>query len=465
MDPFTELLQDSGFARTLIDAIPCGMLVMDEEGHVQAVNHVVERVFGGLTGGSAVNVGSGDVLRCLEAVNRPEGCGAGELCEDCGIRRLALNCFSSKEQQKARTYHQLIVEGQIRDVTLLLGAVPFTAKDGRPLCILLLEDITGLGATPLPDAEGLFWGMVGRDEKMLRLFETIRRVATTNAPVLIQGESGTGKELVALALHRESRRAENYFVPVNCAALPEALMESELFGHAKGAFTGAVRDKKGRFELADGGSIFLDEVGELGPAVQGKLLRVLPDGCFEPVGSERTVRVDVRVISATNKDLAGEVEAGRFRLDLYHRLCVMPITVPPLRDRGGDIPVLAAHFLSQYCEESWRDKVRLSARVLSLLTAYSWPGNVRELQNVLQYALLHCQGSTIELEHLPESLSSTVCSPPGVRHREPKLEAKDVARALKAAGGNRKQAARLLGVSRSTLYRFFDRTTNDRNPS
>jgi len=328
--------------------------------------------------------------------------------------------------------------------------------------MLLLEDITGLGAQPVLDKPGLFWGMVGQSEKMLGLFEAVRKVATTDAPVLLQGESGTGKELVALALHRQGRRRGKHFVAVNCAALPEALIESELFGHAKGAFTGAVRDKKGRFELADGGTIFLDEVGELTPSLQAKLLRAVPDGCFEPTGSERTVRVDVRVISATNKDLAKEVAAGHFRLDLYHRLCAMLIKLPALRDRRGDIPLFANYFLAQYCEECSRQPVSLSAATVSAMEAYSWPGNVRELQNVLRFALLHCQGRFIEPEHLPESLRSKVPSrPEDARLRKAKLHPADVARALKETSGNRKQAARLLGVSRSTLYRFFDRGSRE----
>jgi transcriptional regulator with PAS, ATPase and Fis domain len=297
---------------------------------------------------------------------------------------------------------------------------------------------------------------------MKELIDTIKQVARTDAAVLIQGESGTGKELVAVAIHEENPRAHKYFVPINCGALPEGLIETDLFGHVKGAFTGAIRDKKGRFELADGGTLFLDEVSELSPAMQVKLLRVLQDGCFERVGSEKTVRVNVRVVSATNKKLEEEVAAGRFRQDLYYRLCVMPIFIYPLRDRAGDVPLLVEHFLALYTEESFGRKVTLSPEAFSVLEAYSWPGNVRELENVLQFALAKCQGDVIEPDHLPPALDLSLSRPFKRRRREPKLKAVDVAAALKKVGGNKRRAAEILGVSRSSLYRFFERQKSSR---
>jgi transcriptional regulator with GAF, ATPase, and Fis domain len=308
--------------------------------------------------------------------------------------------------------------------------------------------------------EHSFAGIVGKDEKMLELYDAIRELAESNAPVMIQGESGTGKELVASAIHNEGPRRHKQFVPVNCGALPDGLLESELFGHCRGSFTGAIRDKKGRFELADGGTIFLDEIGDLSTAMQVKLLRVLQDGSFEPVGSEKTLKVDVRVISATNKDLQKEIKDGRFREDLFYRLCVVPITIPPLRERINDIPLLAENILEWSAKESHKEKVSLSPEVLDILMGHHWTGNVRELQNVLQFALIKCRGKVIKPEYLPISISQTnrlptYKHPPSRRHRKGKLDSKIVEDALKKTHGNKLEAAKLLGVGRATLHRFL----------
>ena len=306
--------------------------------------------------------------------------------------------------------------------------------------------------------EPAFAGIVGADPKMLELYEIIRELADVNAPVLIQGESGTGKELVAAAIHREGARAEKPFIPVNCSALPATLLESELFGHVRGAFSGAIRDKKGRFELANGGTIFLDEIGELSPAIQVSLLRVLQEGAFERVGGEQTVKVDVRVLSATNRNLAKLVAAGTFREDLYYRLCVVPVTLPPLRDRRADIPLLANHFLRQRRHETGDRLLALSPEALATMMAHDWPGNVRELQNALYYALVKCRGGVIEFEHLPATLKAALTPTRAralPRESRRKLTAQAVAHALEEAGGNKKEAARLLRVSRATLYRFL----------
>ena len=302
-----------------------------------------------------------------------------------------------------------------------------------------------------------FSGIIGRDEKMLAVFDLIRSVADSDVPVLIQGESGTGKELVAAAVHNESHRAEQLFVPVNCGALPESLLESELFGHVRGAFTGAIRDKKGRFELADGGTIFLDDIGDVSPAVQVKLLRVLQEGTFERVGSSETVKVRVRVISATNKDLQQEIAAGRFREDLYYRLCVVPITMPPLRDRRGDIPLLVDEVLRRYVPKE-RGQVRLSPVAMDAMLSYDWPGNVRELQNAIQYGLVKCRGPAIELHDLPPSVpgGSPLPGRPQRQHRRRKLDPDSVRKALAETKGNKAEAARRLNVGRATLYRFLD---------
>ncbi len=453
-----RLLHEDSFARTLIDSLPCGFMIVDGQGHVQVVNNILERVLK-VNNHASIGKGIGNTLGCLHSTEHPKGCGFAECCKLCEVQKLTFNSLSTKQNQKSRTYLQLIVDGQVRDLTLLLSARPFTFNN-ESFSILIIQDLSTLRAISPIHTGGEFRGIVGRDSKMQELFDTIRQVARTNAAVLIQGESGTGKELVALAVHKESNRADKHFVPVNCGALPEGLLETELFGHVKGAFTGAHQKRKGRFELADGGTIFLDEVGELSPATQVKLLRVLQDGSFEPVGSEHTVRVNARVISATNKQIEEEVLAGRFRKDLYYRLCVMPIIVLPLRDRREDIPHLVEHFFDQFFEEAGEKKITLSSAALSILMSHTWPGNVRELINAIKFALVKCQGHRIEPEHLPPTLHPYMANLNITRQRESKLKPAAVAEALAKTGGNKLRTAEILGVSRSTLYRFFERQDN-----
>jgi len=314
----------------------------------------------------------------------------------------------------------------VRDITSLVGLKFWT------------EESTG------------FAGIVGRDPKMVQIYRQIQKVAEHDYPVLITGETGTGKELVAAAIHSESRRHRGPFVPVNCGALPEGVVESELFGHVKGAFSGAVRDKKGRFELAHGGTIFLDEVAELAKTLQVKLLRVLENCTFMRVGGEKPVTVDVRVLSATNRDLKREVEKQRFREDLYYRLNVVPLKLPPLRERQADIPLLLAHFLEQARNRGQR-ALSFSPQAVDLMMRYPWPGNVRELQNAVHYALAGCHGEVAGPADLPQEIRRS--SAP--RGPVPKLNFAVVAAALKQCGGNKVQAAKLLGVGRATLYRFL----------
>jgi DNA-binding NtrC family response regulator len=286
--------------------------------------------------------------------------------------------------------------------------------------------------------------------------------------VLVTGETGTGKELVARALHHHSRRGKRPFVPVNCGALAEGLLESELFGHVRGSFTGAVGDKKGVFEQADGGTIFLDEIGETTPAVQVRLLRALEQGEVRPVGASRVMTVNVRVVAATNRDLERAVREGTFRQDLYYRLNVVRIAVPPLRERRDDIPLLAAHVLRAAAETQGRPR-RLSPAALGALMAHPWPGNVRELENVLERQALSAGGGTIELEDLPPALRDR----PPASLEEPlfaglpsleEMEKRYLAHVLAVLEGNRSRAAEALGIDRRTLYRMIERFGLDREP-
>ncbi|MBX6315432.1 MAG: sigma-54-dependent Fis family transcriptional regulator, partial [Isosphaeraceae bacterium] len=317
--------------------------------------------------------------------------------------------------------------------------------------------------------------LVGRGPAMQEVYKAIGRVAPQDLAVLILGESGTGKELVARAIYQHSRRASGPFLAINCAAIPEALLESELFGHEKGAFTGADRQRIGKFEQSSGGTLFLDEIGDMTPLTQAKLLRVLQDGRFERVGGNETIQADVRVIAATNRDLAQMVAAGEFRGDLYYRLGVVTITLPPLRERAEDLPLLVEHFLKRFSPELGKEVDRIAPEALELLQRYPWPGNLRELQSVLKQALLRAQGPVLLPDFLPASLRG------GEEPTEPAASAAPIdwegflddrlragsqdlyaealalmersllTRVLRHTGGNQVQAAKLLGITRGSL--------------
>jgi two-component system nitrogen regulation response regulator NtrX len=314
--------------------------------------------------------------------------------------------------------------------------------------------------------------MVGESEALRRLRDEIKQAAPSNGRVLIYGENGTGKELVARQVHAQSHRASLPFVEVNCAAIPEELIESELFGHARGAFTGALASRKGKFELADGGTLFLDEIGDMSLKTQAKVLRALQEQRIEPVGGSASVEVDVRVIAATNKDLAAEIRAGRFREDLYFRLSVIPFQVPPLRERREDIPLLVRHFLQALSSEHGRRPREVSEAALAALARLPWPGNVRELRNTLERLVIMTPGERIEFEHLPASLvapapasasagseaEEALDSPAGAGARSliaarEAFERRYILRRYKECGGNMSRTAESLGVERSNLYR------------
>jgi DNA-binding NtrC family response regulator len=303
-------------------------------------------------------------------------------------------------------------------------------------------------------------GLIGRTAPMLEVYKQIAHAADAVVPVLIIGESGTGKELVAKAVHTHGRRANRPFVPVNCGAIAESLLESELFGHVRGSFTGAVSDAKGIFEQANGGTVLLDEIGETSPALQVKLLRVLEENELRPVGANRATKVDVRVVAATNVDLEKEVAEGRFRQDLFYRLSVIVIRVPPLRDRRADIPLLLGQFLQNACGRAGR-RVDFSPAAIDALTAYGWPGNVRELENMVERLVLFSRGATVDLPDLPPALQM---AQPELGDRLfsglpplDEIERRYLLHVLDSVGSNRTRAADVMGIDRRTLYRMAER--------
>lgn len=304
-----------------------------------------------------------------------------------------------------------------------------------------------------------FESIIGKSAEMQKIFEIVRKAAGSKASVLITGESGVGKELIANALHNLSSRRDNSLIKVHCAALSENLLESELFGHEKGAFTGATSLKRGRFELANGGTIFLDEIGEIDQNVQIKILRVLQDKRFERVGGEETLEVDVRVIAATNRDLEAEIAAGRFREDLYYRLNVVHIHVPPLRDRRDDIPLLITAFLQEFAKENGKTIEGIDSRARSALYKFDWPGNIRQLRNCLESAVVMSSGPIIKLEDLPPSIAGSsqadiIEVPAGIPMAE--AEKMLILQNLAINKGNKTKTADILGIGRKTLHRKLD---------
>lgn len=310
--------------------------------------------------------------------------------------------------------------------------------------------------------------IIGKDSRMLRIFDMVESIADTKATVLITGESGTGKSLVARAIHRRSMRRDFPFVEIACGALPETLLETELFGHAAGAFTGALGEKMGKFQLADRGTIFLDEIGTASPSLQVKLLRILQEFSFEPVGGNKTIRVDTRVILATNENLSKCVAEGRFRQDLFYRVNVINLEIPPLRERIADIPLLAQQFMETVCRESNKSFTGFTPDAVAALQNYAWPGNVRELQNVVERAILLGKGPVVTPDDLPQQLlvrGTPVMRPADGHSLKEALEAPErqiIIDTLKAHNWNRNQTAAVLGINRTTLYKKMKRLGLDR---
>ena len=434
--------------KTIVDTLQDGLMVVDPEGKIVAANPAAEK----LTGYTADEL-IGKSCRILNCT----GCkiiGKGGGTQWCGLFARggirAKKCLITNKDR--RSVHITKSASVLKDKKgQIIGAVE-TLTDITEK-VRQQQEITSLRRTFHLD-EG-YHGILGKSQVMIDLFEMIENVAQSDTPVMIQGESGSGKELVARAIHRASSRGEKPYIKVNCAALNENLLESELFGHVKGAYTGADRTRVGRFEAAHEGTLFLDEIGDIPPAIQIKLLRVLEDRKIERVGDNRSIPVDVRVITATHKKLETLILQGLFREDLYFRINVFPLHCPPLARRREDIPLIAQSFIRRNGVSSGKKIIGLTPDALEVLTNYAWPGNVRELRNAIEYAFVLCQSGGIGVQHLPHKIVNesielqAACDPDPVCTRD-RAQLIDV---LRQAGGNQSKAARMMGVSRVTVWK------------
>ncbi|WP_449246775.1 sigma-54 dependent transcriptional regulator [Desulfarculus baarsii] len=417
----------------IVEGVGDGVISVGVDGRLSQINRAAQELLG-LTSQAALG----------SSLNEPMWAPLGQ-----GRQMLLATAQGGSAPAEAR---QQIVPAGAGPRLVELSCRPLRDADGRAMgAVLVLRDRTRLSLLEdsLRSRRGLH-GLVGQSPAMQEVYRLLETLAETDTTVLIGGPSGSGKELAAEALHYLGPRANGPLIKVNCAALAENLLESELFGHARGAFTGAVADKAGRFLLADGGTIMLDEIGDISPAVQLKLLRVLEDKIVERVGEAKPRRVDARVVAATNQDLAALTAQGRFRQDLYYRLNVVRLNMPSLAQRREDIPLLAEHFLAQFARRTPRPVEGLSPTALEALMRQPWPGNVRQLRHVLEHAYIFCPGGLIGPEHLPPDLAAPPVSP---ATNGPASEAQRILAALRRAGGNKAKAARLLGLSRNTLYR------------
>ena len=445
----------NGYWKTVVDTIQDGVMIVDTGGTIVSVNSAFESI----TGYSAQDIlgESCLVLRC-------------NVCEVAREKDGPYFCLLFKQGKLKRKKCVLACKGGDY-IHVLKNATVLKDSEGNVTgAVETVTDITDLikKETQIETlrrelrAEDRFHGIIGVSAPMQKVFDLISNAAQSDASVIIYGESGTGKELVARAIHERGARRNNPFIKVSCAALSESVLESELFGHVKGAFTGAHSDREGRFEAAHGGDVFLDEIGEIPLAIQVKLLGVLEDKVVERVGSNRSIQVDVRIISATNRDLRQLVSEGKFREDLFYRINVIPIWVPPLRDRITDIPLLAETFFRRIQLKSDKKIERISKEAMEVLMAYHWPGNVRELKSVFEYAFVSCQGPVIEPEYLPPALSGRRNSPMATTVPEglqslDEIKKRRLVNALRKTGGNQSRAARILGISRTSVWNQMKR--------
>jgi PAS domain S-box-containing protein len=452
----------------ILDTVGEGVITIDADQRIRLVNREVERIFGYGRDellGCGVHVLMPDEYRARHEagfaarLNDPEPANAPTYRQFEGVRKDGSRFPLELRFAYVESGGAIFFTAAVRDVTERERAR--TELQAKSAEIERLNEELERERDYLREevkASGGFGRIVGESAALGLVLAQIEAVARTDATVLVQGESGVGKELVARAIHEQSPRAHQPLVRVNCASVPESLFESEFFGHRKGAFTGAVADREGRFQLADGGTIFLDEIGEVPLTLQSKLLRVLQERQFEPLGDDRTRTVDVRVIAATNRDLAAEVSAGNFREDLYYRLGVFPLLVPPLREREGDVLLLARHFLAAAATRLGTPEPALSPEAERALVEYDWPGNARELQNVVERAVILATGGRIEPWMVGSSSPALAPRARAGAERSPRaLDRAAIEAALERHGGVIKRAAEDLGLSRQALYRRLDR--------
>ncbi len=435
--------------KTIVDTLHDGLMVVDQEGKIRVVNSAVEN----LTGYSADELigKSCTILNCTGCKIIGKGPGK-DYCRLFSIGKMKdKKCLITTKDR--RTTHILKSACMLQDENgQIIGAVE-TLTDKSEV-IRKQNELQSLRKTfHLDDG---YHGMLGKSSIMQNLFELIENVAQSEAPVMIHGPSGAGKELVARAIHEASTRSNMPFVKVNCAALNENLLESELFGHVKGSFTGADRDREGRFEAAHGGSIFLDEIGDVPLSIQVKLLRVLEDKKIERVGDNKPIAIDVRIITATNKNLEELVSKELFREDLFFRINVFPLYCPALSERREDIPMIVQSFIKRNEPGQEKKILGCTPEAMEKLTSYSWPGNIRELRNAIEYASVLCPGGAIDVQHLPVKIRQQVRdSAKGAAKRplDESMDKENLVTALEQAGGNQSEAARILGVSRVTVWK------------
>ena len=444
---------DPQFRKALMETIPCAVFIADAAGRIIYWNRSAEELTGYAAGEMIGR--TCEPLRISES-DDPDGEVVAAVCRHRGADKSTTECEIRRK------------DGRVVPVVRRATGVP--GDGGEHLgAIVALVDVSAIKQARSEirllrheiGRAGRFGEIVGSAEAMQKLYEAIELVADTDASVVIEGETGTGKELVARMLHARSRRRDKVFLPVNCGALTETLLDAELFGHVKGAFTGAASDRAGRFEEATGGTLFLDEVAELSPASQVKLLRVLQEGQITRVGESRPRPVDVRLVAATNRDLGALAAAGSFREDLYYRLRVVALRVPALRERRQDIPELVVHFVERFNRKYGREIQSCSPEAMSLLTRYDWPGNVRQLEHAIEhaFAVTPRDAATLPAASLPaELLGGEHVTPPAERPQaQPADERSRVLAALHEAGGNKAKAARILGITRAGLYKRLKR--------